>query len=234
MKRVLSLIILTLSLYSCNVISGNGNVRSEVRNTPAFTGVNSMGSADVEIRKGVTPSVRVEDDENLLPYLETEVEGGVLRISYKSGIFVNHDHAKIYITAPTLDQVNTSGSSDLLIQDTLSNPSGIEMRVSGSGSIKGMVDAPSIHLAVSGSGSIDLGGRTQKLTAEVSGSGDLHCSDLLSENTKVHVSGSGNAHVFASVSLDASVSGSGDVFYLGNPPSPVISTSGSGSVRAGK
>jgi len=46
------------------------------------------------------------------------------------------------------------------------------------------------------------------------------------------VSGSGNAHVFASVHLSASVSGSGDIYYRGNPQNPEIHTSGSGSVSA--
>ena len=234
MKRLLAFTILIISLNSCNVITGNGNIRSEIRNTPDFSGINAQGSMNVEIRRGSATSVKVEDDENLLPYLETDVEGGVLRVSYKSGTFINNDHAKVYITVPTLDKVIMSGSSDLMIRDTLSSPSKIEMGVSGSGSIKGMVDAPLIDISVSGSGSIDLSGRTKELDAEISGSGNLHCSDLLSENTKVHVSGSGNAHVFASVSLEASVSGSGDVFYLGDPASPKISTSGSGSVRAGK
>jgi Protein of unknown function (DUF2807). len=64
----------------------------------------------------------------------------------------------------------------------------------------------------------------------VSGSGDVHAYDLLSEDTKVRVTGSGDADVFASVSLDVSVAGSGDVRYKGN--AKVSSNiSGSGGVK---
>ena len=76
-----------------------------------------------------------------------------------------------------------------------------------------------------------LNGRTKDFDGKVSGSGDLKCSDLQSENTIIGVSGSGNARVFASVSLKARVSGSGDIYYRGNPSSPEIHTSGSGSVH---
>jgi hypothetical protein len=57
---------------------------------------------------------------------------------------------------------------------------------------------------------------------------------LLAENTAVKVSGNGNANVFASVKLDAKVSGSGNIFYSGNPTSPVIQKSGSGTIQAAR
>jgi Putative auto-transporter adhesin, head GIN domain len=234
MKNLLFFSVAIFFLNSCNVISGNGNVRKEKRNTPDFSGVEALGSIDIEIKKGDSPSVEVEDDDNILPYIETDVNGGVLSVHYRSGTSVTNDHAKVYVTTPSLGKVDATGSSDILIRDTLSNSNKIEMKVTGSGSIRGLVDAPSIEIAISGSGNIDLAGRTRDLNASVSGSGDLHCSDLLSENTTVRVSGSGNAHVFASLSLSATVTGSGDVYYLGNPSSPSIHTTGSGSVQAGK
>jgi hypothetical protein len=41
-------------------------------------------------------------------------------------------------------------------------------------------------------------------------------------------------HVFASVSLKVNVSGSGNVYYGGNPTSPEIHIAGSGTVKAEK
>ena len=46
------------------------------------------------------------------------------------------------------------------------------------------------------------------------------------------MSGSRTAHVCASVHLTAKVSGSGDIYYSGNPPNPQTELSGSGSIQA--
>jgi hypothetical protein len=234
MKNLPIITALILLVSSCNMISGNGNIRTEKRNTGNFSSVKTSGSIDVEINSGDAYAVSAEDDDNILPYIVTEVNDGTLDIHYKNNTSVNNDHAKVYVTVPSLDKVIASGSADITIRDILKNPQKIEMSVSGSGSIKGGLDAPAISVDVSGSGNVDLKGRTKDFDCSVSGSGDINCGGLQSENTTVTVSGSGNAHVFASIHLSASAHGSGDIYYGGNPSNPEIHTSGSGSVQAEK
>lgn len=237
MKKLMALVTAALFFAACNIsfngdsLTGNGNVKTETRDVGDFHAIRSSGSIDVEISEGDTYSVSVENDENILPVIVTEVQGGTLNIHYKSNTSINSDHAKVYVTAPSLDKIISSGSADIMINDVVKNDRQIEISVSGSGNIKGGVDAPEISASIGGSGNVTLSGRTKNFNGKVSGSGDLNCGDLQSENTEVSVSGSGNAHVFASVTLKARASGSGDVYYRGNPPSPEIHTSGSGSVQ---
>jgi hypothetical protein len=226
-------------LASCNVmngpgINGNGNIRTEKRSVGNFTGVKTSGSIDVEITNGDSYSVSAEDDDNVLPYIVTEVNDGMLNVHYKDGASINNDHAKVYVIAPSLDKLVSSGSADITSQDIIKSSQEIKIDVSGSGDVKTGVDAPQVSLSVSGSGSVTLNGRTKDLTCQASGSGDLNCGSLQSENATVTVSGSGNAHVFASVHLSATSHGSGDIFYRGTPSNPEIHTSGSGSVEAEK
>ncbi len=211
--------------------TGNGNVRTETRNLGSFTGVKTSGSIDVEISSGDAFSVSVEDDDNILPIIITKVENGILNVHYKNNISISDDHAKVYIKAPSLDKIISSGSANVVITDLVKNNRKIEISVSGSGDVKGGVDAPRVQASIGGSGNVSLEGRTKDFEGRVSGSGDMNCSGLQSENATVSVSGSGNLHVFASVSLKARASGSGDVYYRGNPSSPEIHTSGSGSVK---
>jgi Putative auto-transporter adhesin, head GIN domain len=239
MKKISILVAALILTGSCNVINGpgvtgNGNIRTEKRNTGNFNAVKSPASIDIEITGGDAYGVSVEDDDNILRYIVTDVHNGVLTVDYKEGYSINEDHAKVYITAPSLDKLSVSGSGDITTQGTLKNSRQIEMNISGSGNIKAQVDAPSVDISVSGSGDIGLTGRTKDFTGDVTGSGDLNCGGLESENVTVKVAGSGNAHVFASVHLSATVAGSGDVYYRGNPSSPEIHTSGSGSVQAEK
>ncbi len=218
------------ALSSCKMMSGNGNVRKETRNLGTFTKVHSSGSADVVITSGSNCAVTVEDDENLLPYLETNVEDGTLEIHYKEGVSVNTDHAKIYITAPTLSDVTTSGASNIKVSGVLQNPGKISFNTSGVGNIEGAVEAPAVSATKSGTGTIKLSGHTKDFNCELSGVGHAACGNLQSENTTVSVSGVGDAHVFASVHLSATVSGTGSVHYRGNPQNPEIHTSGVGNV----
>ncbi|HXS57813.1 MAG TPA: head GIN domain-containing protein [Hanamia sp.] len=231
MKNFIIMFVGAMCIVSCNSISGNGNIKSEDRTIPDIHGVRTSGSIDIEIKEGSSYSLVVEDDENLLPYIVTDVSDGVLNIHYKDNYSINDDHAKVTITAPRLDKISTSGSGDIQGSGTIRNSSEIEFNLSGSGNIEAAVDAPSIKVTGSGSGNIELSGRTKNFDCRVSGSGDISCAGLQSENANIKISGSGNAHVFASVSLKASTSGSGDVFYSGNPQTPEIHTSGSGTVQ---
>ena len=234
MKNFPVITALILLTSSCHMISGNGNIRTEKRNTGNFSSIKTSGSIDVEINSGDAYAVSAEDDDNLLPYIVTEVNDGTLDIHYKENTSVNNDHAKVYVTAPFLDKVICSGSADIDIRDVLKNPQKIEMNISGSGNIKGGIDAPAISVDVSGSGNVELKGSTKDFDCSVSGSGDINCGKLQSENATVKIMGSGNAHVFASVHLTASTFGSGDIYYGGNPSNPEIHTAGSGSVQAEK
>jgi len=234
MKNFVIITALMVFISSCHMISGNGNIRTEKRSTGNFSSIKTSGSIDVEINTGDTYAVSAEDDDNLLPYIVTEVNNGTLDIHYKENTSVNNDHAKVYITAPTLDKVISSGSADIDIKDVLKSQQKIEINISGSGNIKGAVDAPAVSVDISGSGNVDLKGRTKDFDCNVYGSGDINCSNLQSENVTVKISGSGNAHVFASVHLSASSFGSGDIYYRGNSQNPDIHTAGSGSVQAEK
>lgn len=216
------------------MMTGNGKVKKETRNPGIFTKVHSSGSADVEITSGSNCAVTVEDDENLLPYLETNVENGTLNIRYQHGISVSHDHAKIYITAPTLSAITTSGTSDIKLNGVLQNSDKISFNTSGVGNIDGEVDAPAVSVTISGTGTVKLHGTTKNFDCDISGVGHAVCGNLESENTTVDVSGVGDAHVFASVHLNAKVTGAGNIYYRGNPQNPEIQTSGVGNVTPEK
>lgn len=234
MKNLIILLAASMIFISCESISGNGNVRDEKRPLSNINTVKTSGSIDVEINNSDTYSLTVENDENLIPYVVTEINGGELNIHYKNGYSIMNDHAKVIVTVPTLDRIITSGSGNVTTNGVIKSDNEMEMNTSGSGDIKANVNAPSVKVTGSGSGDIELSGMTKDFDCRISGSGDIKCSNLKSENAVIHVSGSSNVHVFASVSLKVNVTGSGDVHYSGNPSSPEIHITGSGTVSAEK
>ena len=230
------LIILTASIFfaSCESISGIGNVKNENRDLSNINAVRTSGSIDVEISNGTDYSLTVQNDANLIPYVVTEVNGGELNFHYKDGYSIVNDHAKVIVTVPSIDRIATSGSGDVTSSGTIKSDNSLELNTSGSGNIKANVNAPSVKVTGSGSGDITLSGMTKDFDCRMSGSGDIDCGNLKSENAVIHVSGSSDVHVFASVSLKVNVTGSGDVHYSGNPASPEIHITGSGTVESEK
>lgn len=238
MKNFIALLTVVSSLFSCGMagqsVTGNGNVKEEKRDIADFHGIATSGSIEVEIVSGDNYSVKVSNDQNLLQYVVTEIKDGVLNVYYKSGYNINNDHAKVLISAPSLDKIATSGSGDISGDGTIKNTNEITFSLSGSGDVTANVDAPSINVRGSGSGDIKLSGRTKDFECKMSGSGNVQCTNLQSENVVVSVAGSSDVHVFASVHLKVNVAGSGDVYYSGNPSSPEIHIAGSGTVQAQK
>lgn len=236
MKRIFLILISSVLYTSCdmNSITGSGNIITEKRTVNHFDGINISGSIDVEVRSGEAVSVEVEADDNILPYIITEVANGMFKARYKSNSSFSNTHAKVYVTVPSLQKISISGSGNISSQDTIKNNNGIEFFVSGSGDIKMLTDAPSVKARISGSGNINLFGRTKNFEGSISGSGDLKCQDLLAENVTIKIVGSGTAHVFSSVSITAKTTGSGDIYYSGNPSITHIDKNASGDIRAEK
>lgn len=232
----LSLIIAVSALASCRFVNGkrvkgSGTEKTEDRSVGSFTSVSSFGEYDVYLAQDSGYSVQIEADDNLLPYIETKVNGGVLEIRTREGFWLtSHHDLKVHIKAPSFAKVKTFGSGNIISENKLNNPSAIELEVSGSGDVKVEVNAPEVRAQLSGSGNINLKGETKTFSGEIMGSGDIRASDLKAETVSVDIAGSGSADVYASVKLNVDVKGSGDVKYRGG--AQVSSDiAGSGSVK---
>lgn len=212
-------------------IHGNGVSSSQQRSVGDFNSLNAMGSMDVIVSQAAAPSIRIEADQNLLEYIETRNNGGTIEIYTREGYNLDPKTGiKVYATAPDFNNIDVSGSGKIQSTGKITSNSRLSAQVSGSGDIILDADAPRIETKISGSGSSTIRGTTKDFSARISGSGDVHCFDLLSENTEIDIAGSGNAEVYASKTLDVDIAGAGDVRYKGNP-TVKQNTAGSGDIR---
>src|SRR4026207_754687 len=102
MYKYLIFILSAFLFYSCESINGSGHIQTEKRNVGRFDGVQASGSMDIEVTNGDNVSVEVEADDNILPYVITKVDNGLLDVYLKPHISFNSVHTKIYVTAPDL------------------------------------------------------------------------------------------------------------------------------------
>lgn len=212
-------------------IRGNGVIKTENRQTSNFHRIDASGSVDVYVRQDSVYSIKVEADENLLPYVIVQNDNGSLSIHEKRGTRLRPTRSvKVYVSGPSIDAFEASGACDLVSENTITSNTGISINMSGASDIKMNVNAPKVKADVSGAGTITLKGQTKDLSIDGSGAATFRCYELLAENTSVDMAGAGKAEVFASVKLNADVSGAGSISYKGNPE-VIKSISGAGSLN---
>jgi hypothetical protein len=215
MKQIVFFAFAVIVLNACQQMSGSGNIVTETRSTGNFTGISVGGAYEVELKNGPETEVRVESDDNIIRYIETKVSGDVLHITTKSSTSFNNGHFKVYITAPDISSIKSSGAASVNIKNILKNSAKIALEASGAATIKGEVDAPDITTDASGAANINLTGRTKNYKVEASGSATIKTAELMSETTNAHASGAASVHVYASLNLEANADGAASIYYSG-------------------
>lgn len=217
-------------------IKGNGNVVTVERSVGDYDAVALAGWFDVELVAGDEGEITLKGESNLLEYIKTEVKNGKLIVKVEKGVNLKPSNwnSGIYITVPveTINSVTLSGSGDIVGKTTLKSDN-FNTRISGSGDITLAIEAENVEATLSGSGDINLEGKTTNLNIQVSGSGDIKAYELEAEFATVQVSGSADVKVTANQSIDARVSGSGDITYRGNPKKINSKSSGAGDISKG-
>ncbi len=218
-------------------VKGNGQVVTVERITGDYDEISVGGWFDTEIVDGEEGSVTLKGEENLLEYIITEVKDGKLVVKVKNGINLQPSswfNGGITVSIPVeeISSLSMSGSGDLEGRTVL-KARDMSARLSGSGDMDIAIEAENLDVTVSGSGDMNLEGAVQNLKVQISGSGDIHAYNLQANHVDALVSGSANIEVTAKESLRARVSGSGDIFYKGNPEKVDSKTSGSGDISKG-
>jgi hypothetical protein len=215
--------------------TGSGNAATEVRAASDFQTIALRGGIDLVVRQGNSESVTVRADDDILPLVQTVVEGSgetrTLRIQFKSGESVRtKTQVVVTVDVVKLEAIASSGSGDITIE-ALKTPT-LTMSISGSSdaALK-QLDTERLAISIAGSGDVQASGRAARLEVSIAGSGDVGARELLAGDVSVSIAGSGDASVTAQRTLSVAIAGSGDVEYGGGATLAKRSIAGSGSVR---
>ena len=188
---------------------GSGVAATQARDVAAFNSVELAGSNNVLIRVGEKQSIVVRADDNLLHRVTTEVQSGRLVIANTPGSLTTNSPMSVEINVPTLNALTLSGSGNIVVNG---------------------IETESLKLTLPGSGTLTGSGTATRLDVTVSGSGTVQFTQLVANDVRAVVSGSGSIFITATKSLDASVSGSGAILYAGNPQDVTESVTGEGAI----
>jgi hypothetical protein len=220
------------TVFSDSTVEGDGVAARDQRQVAALGELEVSGAMQVEVRVGQAPSLLVEADGNLLPYIRTEAHGNTLKI-FNERQLRSKAPVRVVYTTPRLSQVHASGSGQVVVRDLNGAP--LEVRKSGSGQVRLTGKVDSLHARVSGSGVLDAG-ELSSASADLglSGSGRMNIGEIRGDYLRASVAGSGVLQAGGAVrSLNARVAGSGslDLAALSTQDAD-LAADGSGGIRA--
>jgi hypothetical protein len=112
-----SLLILTFGCDDNNTVIGSGNIIEDIRDLPTFDEISANAAIDLTITQGPEQRVTVQADDNVVPFIATEVTKGELRIDRDGASNFRNSSVSVEITVPTLAYLALSASSDALVTD---------------------------------------------------------------------------------------------------------------------
>jgi Putative auto-transporter adhesin, head GIN domain len=215
--------------------TSSGNATSEVRAANGSQAISLRSSIDLVVRQGNSEGVMVRADDNILPLVQTLVEGSgdarTLRIQFKAGESLRtKTPVVVTVDVVNLNAVASSGSGNITIE-ALKAPT-LTLSISGSSDAKlRELDIEQLNISIAGSGDVQASGRAAKLDVSIAGSGDVRMRELAAGDVGVSIAGSGDASVTAQRTISVAIAGSGDVDYCGGATLAKRSIAGSGTVR---
>jgi hypothetical protein len=198
-KSTLAILLTMMAFNACSTTS-NDKVVNETRNVTQFSSITLNGISTVRIHQG-PQAVRITIDADLIDRYETRVQGDTLMLGFKCGIgtwwaLKSLKTCEVDITVPEFQGIVLNGAGKMVVDEFIYKK---------------------LELKVNGDGVIELRGAADELKASCTGDCKILASNLVSSNGNIAMTGSGRIEARVKDSLDASITGAGELIYWGNP-----------------
>lgn len=219
---VLVTLLIALVIGACRIDldlgidQGSGNVITETREVSNFDRIALSGIGDVTLIQGNEDSLKIEAEDNVIPYIITEVEDETLYIDFKHKAIIPRESIKFIITMREIRGLATKGVSNLEA-DKVETDS-LDIGISGTGNVNiNKLSAESLTINISGAGNFSAEGQVTDQKVSLSGAGNYDGEDLETRTTDVAISGIGQVSLWVTDQLNVTISGTGGVDYYGSP-----------------
>lgn len=186
----------------------------------SFNTIKISGSAVVHVKQSAQSSVTINGSDNV---------GGIS--IYNNKLSISRVYSQpIYVTMPTLENLEISGNGEVVI-DTTFTVNNLEIEVSGNCKANLNLQGGLVTLKTSGNFNGTLKGSADAFNASVSGRANVNADKFVVKNADVKVSGLSKIAIDVKDSLTTNISGKGTVVY--NTPPAYLKTNNSGLAHMG-
>jgi hypothetical protein len=227
-----------LLLSGCDgfrIVRGAGNIVDKQYELQGFSAVEASSGFSVDVGRSDSFSLVISTHENIVDYLNVEVNGDILKLGLKPGSYTN-SNLKAVVTMPRLKSLKLSGASsgsasgfsdsddfklDLsgashLYLDSMETGK-TDITISGVSAVSGQLRAGDSRLVISGASHSELSGSGGELALEVSGASHATLTDFPVTGATLDISGASGAAIRTDGALNVNVSGASSVDYYGTP-----------------
>jgi len=208
---------------------GSGNLETEEYAFTDFTEVEIGSAFEFEIEQSSSYSINVTADDNVIDYVQVSQVGQTLKIRLRRVAFLGPVTLRASVTMPQLRGLTASGASHGTVSN-FSSTEDLDITVSGASMVTGDITAGNVDFGISGASTIQLEGSANDIDANVSGASRFNLDAFTVNNADVNFSGASSGTVNLNGRLDANLSGASTLWYIGEPTSTDINTSGGSTV----
>lgn len=219
----------------CDCVKGSGSSTVEKRELRGFTTLKIEDKVDVYFYQTADSSyeVTVEAGKHLLKLIKTNVVNGELQIKNdnKCGFMRSYKKDKIivHVKAPHLYYITSDATGNFYSATTITD-SILEYDIKSSGNINLDVNCAKVLGHMHGAGDVTLTGFTSTHYVASTGQSFINAESMVAGYTYIYYNSSGKAKVNVTGQLDAEITGSGNVYYTGNPGTVSVKTFGKGQL----
>ena len=239
MKKVVA----TLSVFVLSFIIVDAQVTKKTLELPEFKSIYVNSNYTVYLKQTNKMEVRVEAETEIYDLTTISVENGILMINVErkpdtgnKSLWAKIDdiklnpNMKVYVSMKNVDELQVNGAGKIIAENSIAS-SKLNLGIGGSGTMDVDVKGDVLKCEVSGAGKLMIKGYATSLEGVVSGSGSINAFSCPVETSKIKVSGSGEAELNVTNTIDALVVGSGKVKHKGNTKNATKKIYGSGAVE---
>jgi hypothetical protein len=208
---------------------GSGNLETETYTFTDFTEVEVSSAFAFEIQQSSSYSINVTADDNVMDYVRVSQDGQTLQIGLGRVIWLGPVTLKVSVTMPQLHGLTASGASHGTISD-FSSTEDLDITLSGASRLTGDITAGNVDFGISGASTVQIEGSADDIDANVSGASHFNLEAFTVNNADINFSGASSGTVNLNGRLDANLSGASTLWYIGEPTSTDINTSGASTV----
>lgn len=231
---VTGMVLLGIVFSSCHKerIRPSANITKESRAVAAFTGISVEDAIQVYVDLSSDENnLRVKANQNLHPYIKTEVKSGNLIIRMKRNLILKRNATiKVYVSADKLNRISASGASEIYLLNKLTTDN-LSVDASGASRISCSIASTTCSVDASGASNVHISGTVGNAAIDLSGASTMNNHQLVADAASVDLSGASSAFLTVNSSLDVVASGASTFNYLGSPQVNKLNLSGASSVH---
>jgi hypothetical protein len=238
LKNVLFLFSPLLFLSGCNkdicdeCLTKTGDDVQSIRTASSFNQIDLEGKIELVLTQDTIERIAVVAGKNLIDKIETSISSGLLTIrNHNTCNFVRSFDRKItvYVSVHHLQSLLYNGAGDVNCVNALTDSLISVNSIDGSGTVNLKLNAQTANATLtSGPADIYFTGTAPLLYVYSGGNGTIHTENLVCSQIYLTNNGTGDLSVNTSGTIQAILTGSGNVLCYGHPSNVQKSESGSG------